>query len=187
LPVRRRRFVGKAGSQEEEGTGDAPHRAEPRRPFERALREGRRLVGDADVADDRAMEREPHTGGRTRFDGPHAVEGAPADGEGVGVAPGRLGDAGADAVEVPRADRPPDALDGQAEDGQRVGGGRELAPLDQRIDAPQLTPHGGAGAAGAGRDRQHLRRHRHPLGAAGRTGARLLPCVQGVDEGPVVL
>ena len=139
------------------------------------------------MAGERALQREvraPWPGAGST--GAHPLEPPTTDGGGLGVASLGLGDARGDAVEVPRADRTTDPLDGDPQRRQLLGGGRELPALDQRVDPPQLAPHRGAGAVRALREREHLGREPQPLGPTGRSRARLLPGVQRLDERAVV-
>jgi hypothetical protein len=59
--------------------------------------------------------------------------------------------------------------------------GVELPTLDQRLEPPQLAPHSGADAVRALCERQRLDGQLPPLDPTGRSRARLLPGVQGLD------
>jgi hypothetical protein len=59
-----------------------------------------------------ALESEIRARGRGRFHSAHPVEGPPTCSRCVGVSSLRLGDARGGSVEMPRADRPADLLNG---------------------------------------------------------------------------
>ena len=135
---------------------------------------------------ERALESEVRARGRGRLHRAHPVECPPTCSRGVGVAPLRLGDARGGPVEMPRADRPADPLDGHPQRAQLFGRGGELPTLDQRLDPPQLAPHGGAGAVPVACECEHLGRQLQPLGPTGRPRTRLLPGMQRLDQRAVV-